>query len=225
MAITYHRSVIQGSDEWLAMRCGILTASEMDLIITPTLKVASNGKERAHLYELAAQRITRYVEPTFISDDMLRGMADESQAKMVYAETRGPVADCGFITNNDRGFTLGYSPDGLVGDYGLVEVKSRRQKYQAETIITGAVPVEYMIQIQTGLIVSERMWCDFVSYCGGMPLFVRRVYPDDEMQTAIIAAAEAFEDRLQAAIVKFRSEVAAHKMPQTRRIIAQEMHL
>ncbi len=74
--ITYYPDLIQGSDEWKSARCGLLTASEMKLIITPTtLKIASNDKERAHLYELLAQRITRYVEPSYISDDMLRGSA------------------------------------------------------------------------------------------------------------------------------------------------------
>jgi len=66
MPITYHPEVDQGSEEWLAMRCGLLTASEMKLILTPTLKIANNDKTRAHVWELAAQRITRYTEPTYI---------------------------------------------------------------------------------------------------------------------------------------------------------------
>ena len=81
MTITYHRDLIQGSDEWLAARCGLLTASEMKLILTPTLKIAANDKTRAHVYEIAAQRITRYVEPTYIGDDMLRGQEDEIIAR------------------------------------------------------------------------------------------------------------------------------------------------
>src|SRR3990167_6843088 len=62
-SITIYAEMVQGSDEWAAVRCGLLTASEMHLIVTPTLKPASNDKERGHLYELLAQRITRYVEP------------------------------------------------------------------------------------------------------------------------------------------------------------------
>src|SRR3546814_6407235 len=69
--------LIQGSEEWLQARCGLLTASEMKLIVTPTLKAANNDKTRTHLYELLAQRVTGYVEPHYISDDMLRGMDDE----------------------------------------------------------------------------------------------------------------------------------------------------
>ena len=75
--VTIYREMIQGSEEWSAARCGLLTASEMKLIVTPTLKAASNDKERGHLYELLAQRITRYVEPRYVTDDMLRGQNDD----------------------------------------------------------------------------------------------------------------------------------------------------
>ena len=119
--IKYHTDLIQGSDEWLQARCGLLTASEMKLIVTPTLKIANNDKERSHLYELLAQRITQYVEPHYISDDMLRGHEDEVDARILYNDNYAPVTDMGFITNSKWGFTIGYSPDGLVGDDGLIE--------------------------------------------------------------------------------------------------------
>ena len=113
--ITYHHNIVQGSDEWLALRCGLLTASEMKLILTPTLKIASNDKERAHIYELLAQRITGYMEPSYISDDMLRGQEDLFLAAASYSREYAPVQDVGFVTNDEWGFTIGYSPDGLVG--------------------------------------------------------------------------------------------------------------
>lgn len=224
MTITMHRNLIQGTDEWLAARCGMLTASEMKLIVTPTLKAASNDKERAHLYELAAQRITGYVEPAYISDDMLRGEADEADARVLYAQHYAPVEEVGFITNSRWGFTLGYSPDGLVGANGLIEVKSRRQRFQAETIAKLEIPADFMVQIQTGLLVAERDWLDFVSYSGGMPMVTMRVYPDREMQAAILAAAEAFEDRLSALLSRYaeRLESDARLIPTERRI-EQEM--
>ena len=65
--VRIHADLIQGTDEWHAQRCGMLTASEMKLIVTPTFKAASNDKERAHLYELMAQRLTGYVEPHYAS--------------------------------------------------------------------------------------------------------------------------------------------------------------
>jgi hypothetical protein len=201
--IRYHFDIEQGSEEWHALRCGILTASEMKFIVTPTLKPASNDKERAHLFELLGQRITQHTEPRYISDDMLRGHEDEIEARIRYAENFAPVTECGFVTNDDHGFVIGYSPDGLVDYDGLIECKSRRQKYQVETILADRVPEEYMLQIQTGLLVTGREWLDFVSYCAGLPMFVKRVFPDARYQEAIIAAAIDFEHRLQIAQQKY----------------------
>ena len=200
MTITYHRDLIQGDTPWLEARRGLLTASEMKLIITPTLKMSSNDKERSHLFELLSQRITGFVEPHYVGDDMLRGMEDEIEGRRVYAERFAPVEEVGFITNDKWGFTIGYSPDALVGDDGLIECKSRRGKYQIETILENVaadtVPVDYVLQVQTGLLVSERSWLDFVSYSGGLPMCVIRAYPDPVIQDAIIAASTAFEARL-----------------------------
>lgn len=222
--IKYHFEIEQGSDDWMQLRCGILTASEMKLILTPTLKIASNDKERAHLYELLAQRITGYVEPHYIGFDMLRGKDDEILARSLYDENYAPVDEIGFITNDDHGFTIGYSPDGLVGDEGLIECKSRRQKFQTETIITREVPDEYVLQCQTGLLVTKRKWIDLVSYCGGMHMAVLRVYPDAKIQDAIVEAATAFEERLEIKLRAYHASLASDmRLIPTERIVEQEM--
>lgn len=222
--VTYHDDLEQGTDAWLAARCGLLTASEMKLILTPTLKVANNDKTRAHLYELLAQRITKYVEPMFVSDDMLRGYDDEIKARALYAEHFAPVVQSGFLTNSKWGFTLGYSPDGLVGDDGLIECKSRRQKYQVQTIIEcgdDEPPSDYLMQLQTGLLVSERQWIDLISYSGGLPMCVMRVHPDLDVQAAILEAAEAFEGQIADKLAAYQRRAAG--MIPTKRTIIQEM--
>lgn len=221
MPVIHHPEIEQGTPEWLELRRGILTASEMKLIITPTLKVASNEKERAHLYELLAQRITGYVEPQYVSDDMLRGHEEEEDARQLYAEKYAPVETIGFIVNTDLGFKIGYSPDGLVGSNGLIEIKSRKQKYQVETILNDEVPSEYMIQIQTGLLVAGRSWCDFISYSGGLPMFVKRVHRDPAYIDAIAAAAMAFEKRLTSAWERYEQE--SMLLHPTERRIEQEI--
>lgn len=220
MTITYHKDLVQGSEEWLAARCGLLTASEMHLIVTQTLKPASNEKERSHLYELLAQRITGYVEQRYISDDMLRGMDEEITAIDLYSKEYAKISRVGFITNDKWGFTIGYSPDALVGNDGLVECKSRRQKYQIQTIVDGEVPSEYIIQIQTGLLVSEREWLDFVSYSGGLPMFVLRCYPIPEYQEVIIKAATAFEERIAERIETY-TQCIKDMIPTERKIIQE----
>ena len=229
MTITYHTEVIQGSDEWFALRCGILTASEVNKIVTPTLKTANNEETRSHLYELLAQRISNYVEPTYVSDDMMRGHEEEVLARIKYSEQYAPVEEMGFVTNDEWGFTLGYSPDGFVGEDGLIECKSRRQKYQIETILSRGVPensrLNCMLQIQTGLLVTKRKWCDFISYHGGLPMLTARILPCFEVQEAIIRAATAFEANLQEKLAEYRSLVSdpAMRLIPTERVIVEEI--
>lgn len=213
MHIKYFYDLEQGSDEWFAARCGLLTASEMKLIITPAkLQAASNDKQRAHLFELVAQRITNYVEPQYIGDDMLRGIADEVEAKILYSKHYTPTSEVGFVTNNKWGFTLGYSPDALVGDDGQIECKSRRQKYQIETIAGNKMPDDYLVQVQTGLLVTEREWCDFVSYSAGLPMFTKRIYADEKAQEAIVSAAKSFYDAMEETIAKYEHTLAEQAM-------------
>jgi len=215
--ITYHKELEQGSEEWLAARCGLLTASEMKLLVTPTLKVAANDKVRMHLYELCAQRSTRYVEPAYISEDMMRGNFDEVEARIIYNDKISPVTDMGFITNDKWGFTIGYSPDGLVGEDGLIEIKSRKQKFQLQTIANDEIDSDYMIQLQTGLLVSERKWIDFIQYSNGMPLFVKRVLPDEVIQKAIVEAGKKFEEEAKVLIEKYSAN-AVKFLPTERKI-------
>ena len=224
MTITYHNDLIQGSDEWHAARCGLLTASEVKLILTPTLKIAANDKTRAHVWELLAQRLTRYVEPSYIGDAMLRGWRDEILARDLYSQHYAQVTEAGFITNDRWGFTLGYSPDGLVGDDGLIECKGRAQKFQIQTIAENEVPAEFMLQLQTGLLVTGRAWVDFISYSGGLPMFVKRVLPDMEIQGAIVDAAWAFEMTLAERANDYEDSLMS--MPvviETERHVEQEM--
>lgn len=230
MSMKIHDDLIQGSEEWLQARCGLLTASETKLILTPTLKVANNEKTRAHAWELAAQRISDYVEPTYIGDAMLRGHEDEILARALYAEEYGDVRETGFVTNDKFGFTIGCSPDGLCGDDGMIECKSRIQKYQVQTIVeeyTGVslIPDEYMLQVQTGMLVCERKWCDFISYSGGLPMAVIRVEADTEIQEAIVAAAGGFEERILTIIADYHKAIEARKYPPTERRVEEEMYV
>lgn len=227
MTIAYHKEVIQGSDQWMSLRTGILTASEMKLCVTPTLKAADNEKTRLHVWELAAQRISQYVEPSYIGDDMLRGWEDEVKARSKYEEHTGRTVDeVGFITNDKWGFTIGYSPDGaVVGQNGGIECKSRRQKYQVQTVVewhrSGVIPTDFVIQCQTGLLVSEWDWLDLVSYSGGLHMPIMRVYPDPVVQEAIVTAATAFEEKVRAAVVDY--EAATVGMVLTERTVEEEM--
>jgi hypothetical protein len=206
MAIKIYKDLEQGTQAWLDARTGLLTASEMKHALSKktdkktgevTYKVPDDDKSWSHVYELAAQRLTKYVEPSYIGSDMLRGKVDEVIARDIYAEKYAHVEEVGFITNDKWGFTLGYSPDGLVGDDGLIEIKSRKQKIQLQTIIDNQTPEEHYIQTQTGLLVSERQWIDYISYCGGMMMATIRVFPDPLVMKAIEDSCFAFENKIK----------------------------
>lgn len=226
-SVSTYPEMSQGSVEWHAARCGLLTASEFDRILTPTLKIADNPKSRSHLWEIAAQRISNYVEPQYVSDAMLRGHEDEIYAREIYRERTAPVDEVGFVTNDKWGFTLGCSPDGLVGDDGMIEVKSRCQKYQVQTLCehleAGTIPAEYQLQVQGELLVTGRKWCDFISYCGGLPMITIRVDADETIQAAIVDAAAKFESRINETIAAWSAAQADKRLIPTERKIEQEM--
>ncbi|AUR03160.1 putative phage-type endonuclease [Phaeobacter inhibens] len=204
-------SAEQGSDEWLRLRCGVLTASAVKEIVTPTLKLAANDKTRALANKIAIQRITGIPEDTFTTDKMLRGHIDEDVARGIYAEKYAPVSEVGFITN-DRFPFFGYSPDGLVGVDGLIEVKSRDPHLHLASITARergeGIPKEYMAQVQVGLLLSGRVWCDFISFSHGLPMMTHRVFPDAGYQAAIAQAAKEFEANVQEIIKAYTAATA-----------------
>jgi len=205
----YYSDIEQGSEAWHEARRGILTASQVSLLVTAkTLKVANNDKVRTHAYEMAAQRETGHVEESYQGYQMVRGHIEEILARDLYSENISQVTECGFVTAEIGGVTIGYSPDGLVGDDGLIEIKARIQKHQMKTITDDLVPADYMMQIQTGLLVTGREWLDFISYSNGMPLYVSRVFPDDEIQAKIIEAAVMFEDSVSTIQKKYQEAAA-----------------
>lgn len=209
MSLYTYTDFVQGSDEWLEARRGIVTASVIGQLVTPkTIKPASNAESRALTALLASERVTGWAEEPYVSHDMIRGSLDEPVARGVYAEHHGAVTEIGFMVRDDWGFKIGYSPDGLVGDEGLIEVKSRKPKEQLVTVVAGEVPPENMAQIQCGLLVAGRQWCDYVSYCGGMPMWRKRVEPDPQWHDAILAAVEAFEQAATEMIAIYHERAA-----------------
>lgn len=233
MTITYHQDLIQGTDEWLAARCGLITASEVDRLITPKKLEPVSRKSKddrhkfaAHIYDLAAQRMTKYVEPSYISSDMLRGMDDEIFAVELYQEKYAPVEPMGFITNDKWGFTLGYSPDGLTHSRcRAIEVKSRKMSFHFECVAHREVPVEFHLQMQTGMLVAELESIDFISYCGGLPMMPLTVYPDEVVQSAIIEACKRAEDDIAAVMRGFEGAVKDLGLHPTERREVQEMYV
>ena len=209
MTLTVYEELEQGSSDWLQARCGMISASIMNDILTPTLKLASNDKTRAATYELACQRVTQYVEPQYWTDSMLRGVADETTASDLYGEHIAPVTEIGGMVREFDFGRIWYSPDRLVGYDGLIEVKSRRNGLHFKTVAEGEVPKEHILQLQTGLLVSGRKWIDYISICKGQPLFIKRVEPDPVYHEAILAACEAMEKSIAEVTEKYYDTIKA----------------
>lgn len=225
MTLRTFPAVVQGSSEWDDLRRGIVTASVVGQLVTPsTLKVAANPASRALAALLVAERVTGFTDPSYVSDDMERGGEDEARAVAAYSEWRETeVTPMGFMVRSGVWGRLGYSPDGLVGDDGLVEAKSRRPKKHLTTVLAGDVPAENMAQIQAGLLVSGRKWCDYISYCGGMPLYPIRVYPDPQWHAAITEAVCSFEKAADEMAAAYEDAVVG--LPMTRYVAYGEVEL
>jgi len=209
----YHLEIEQGTDEWHALRRGVITASAISKLLTATFKLAANDTSRALLYQLLAERITGESDQSFYNDDMARGHLLEPYARDLYTEHFAPVTECGFVTLTTSAGVLGYSPDGLVGHDGLIEIKCPRPKTHLKSLLTGEVPSEYYPQVQTGLAVTGRRWCDYISYAPGLPLFVQRCQPAPAVIATIFAAHEAAEDQLAALMEDYQT--AATNYPAT----------
>ncbi len=185
----------QGTPEWLAMRLGIATCSELEALLV-------NGKGEAgfgvaaftYMDQLIGERITgEAAELPFQTKATIRGHELEGVARGLY-EAREEVATqaVGIILNHG----IGYSPDALVGANGLTEIKTKLPKFQVGVILANEVPKEHVAQCQGGLWVSEREWIDFISYWPGMPLFVKRAYRDEAYIRKLAERVKTFHELL-----------------------------
>lgn len=225
MSLIEYKDVEQGTDEWLDLRRGMVTASTTGRLITPkTVKPAGNPDSRALVAELAAERITGWSDPTYVTADMQRGIDDEPRARDLYSEKYAPVVEAGFLVEDNvggKGFNLGFSPDGLIGADGFIEVKSRRPKKHLETILSGEVPIENVAQVQAGLYVTDREWCDYISYASGMPMYVKRMFPDLRWFGAIAETVERAELEIESMVNRYQGAVIG--LPLTERVVELEM--
>ena len=215
MTLTIFDQLEQGSTEWLEARAGILTASTIGQLITAkTIKPAMNDRSRGLCQTLIAERITGHVEPVFPNRAMTRGTLLEPEARRIYAEQTGrDVDEVGFARLDTDTYTLGSSPDGLVGETGGIEIKSPSAKVHVSTVLSGAIPDYNRAQVQAFLHVTGREWCDFISYLPGEPLCIIRDYPDQRWQKAIVSAAEQFEETARSAVARY--ETATRGLPRT----------
>ncbi len=182
----------------------------------PIIALADNDTSRGVTTSLVAERITGRVEDLPITSDMWRGIEHEPYARDVYSGYYQQAEECGFMRLDGDGWQLGYSPDGLVADEGLVEIKCPRQKGHVATVLADEVPAHYLAQCQAALLVSGREWLDYVSFHAGMPLYVKRVTPDPTWHAAIVAACRKYEETAAQMVADYAAKTT--NLPATERI-------
>lgn len=191
--------IVQGTTDWFAARLGKVTASRVADVIAKTKTGYSTIREN-YMAQLVVERLTQTKAESYTNAAMQWGTDQEPFARAAYEAAQGVmVEEVGFVPHPTIEWA-GASPDGLVGDDGLVEIKCPNTATMIEALLTGKVPTKYFTQMQFQMACTGRKWCDYVVFDPRMPakaqLFVTRVNWDD-----------AYIAEIEAEIVKFLAEV------------------
>ena len=197
-----YRDIEQGTPEWFAVRAGIPTASMYATVMASGKGGAASKTRRTYMLKLAGERLTGEPMDNYSNHHMERGHEHEPLARDAYALLMDVEPEqVGFIRTGDTGA----SPDSLVGDNGLVEIKSKLAHLHLDVLDRDEVPCEHTVQVQGQIWVAEREWCDFVSYCPRLELFVKRVYRDEEKIQEIATAVDKFNYELNEFVARFQT--------------------
>ena len=195
---------VQGTPEWLAARTGRITASRMSAVMAKGKAGAPSTTRAAVMGELIAEYLTGQPTEGYTNADMQRGTDLEPAARAAYEVAKGlMVREVGLVLhpNNER---FGASPDGVVDDDGLLEIKCPRTHVHIEYMLAGKPPTQYLPQMAWQAACCERKWVDFASYCPAMPdglrLFVARYVPTPSYIAELESEASAFLGEMMAKI-------------------------
>ena len=193
----------QGTDEWFAARVGKVTASRVADIIAKTKTGYSSSRDN-YMAQLICERLTNQKAESFTNAAMQHGTETEPLARAAYEALKDVLVDeVGFIPHPQI-LMAGASPDGLVGEDGLIEIKCPNTATHIDTLLSETVPTKYYTQMQFQLASTGRKWCDFVSFDNRLPeelqLFIKRVPRDDTyiklMEAEIVQFIEEMDDKI-----------------------------
>ena len=190
---------VQGSPEWFQARLGIPTAS-----CFKDVQAKGEGKVRAtYMRRLAGEIITGQPAETFKSPEMERGnrMEDEARANYIFGWNNTRPTRVGFV----RRAYVGCSPDALLGDDGVLEIKTQKPELLIATHDADRFPPEHIAQCQGALLVTGRKWVDLCVYWPGMPMFVRRAERDEDYIDKLMDELARFNNELQAMVARVRA--------------------
>lgn len=196
--------IVQGTTEWKAVRLGKVTASRVADVIAKT-KTGWGASRANYMAELIAERLTKTAAESYTNAAMQWGTDHEPEARDKYEFVAdAQVEPVGFVHHPTIAMS-GASPDGLIGPFGLVEIKCPNTATHIDTLLSQAVPGKYITQMQWQMACTGRVWCDFVSYDPRLPhdmqLFIKRVEWDEKFINETEAAVIAFLGELDAKLL------------------------
>jgi putative phage-type endonuclease len=199
----------QQSNEWFTARLGKVTASRVADVIAKT-KTGYSASRDNYMAQLICERLTGQKGESFTNAAMEHGTQTEPLARSAYENARNLlVKEVGFI-NHPRIEMSGASPDGLVADDGLVEIKCPNTATHIDTLLSGKVPTKYITQMQWQMLCCQRKWCDFVSFDNRLPehlqLFVQEVEFDPEYCAMLEKEVTQFLAELDSKVAKLKEK-------------------
>ena len=201
----------QRTDEWYQARLGCVTASRTADILAKTKSGYSTSRAN-YMADLIVERLTGKPPEGFTSSAMQWGTETEPQARMAYETITGnQVTETGFVLHPQiEGF--GASPDGLVGEDGLVEIKCPNTNTHINTLLDEKIPQKYIVQMHVQMICTQRDWCDFVSFDPRLPvdmqIFIKRVEMDPNLEDEILGEVVKFLEEMDEKIEALKAKVS-----------------
>ena len=199
-----YRNIEQRSEAWHNARCGRVTASRVADIIAKT-KTGYSASRENYLAQLVCERMTGKPTESFTNAAMLHGTETEPFARAAYEAAKDVlVEEVGFVVHPTIE-DAGASPDGLVGLFGLVEIKCPNTATHIQTLLDQKVPEKYNVQMLWQMCTTGRQWCDFVSFdprmAEGLQLFIKRVEYDPlyvaQLEKEVINFLMDVQDKIQ----------------------------
>jgi len=197
--------ILQGSDEWRQMRCGLITGSK----IADVMQEKKGTGYANYLAQLVCERLTNCVTETYKNAYMERGNEDEGAAREVYEFVTGNTVEQVAFIKHPTIDCFGVSPDGLIESDGMIEIKRKIPAIHIDYILKNRIPPEYIKQMTAELACTGRQWNEFVSYCPELPenmqLFVCRMERDEAAIAAMEQSVIAFDQAVNKMITDLQA--------------------
>tara|TARA_S200002703_G_scaffold3018_5_gene4476 strand:+ start:1197 stop:1787 length:591 start_codon:yes stop_codon:yes gene_type:complete len=191
--------------DWNRIRYGRVGGSESEALLVKGKSAHGLGTGAiSMLYDKVWEiKTSSPAKDVFVNDAMQRGIDLEGEAIYTYQNNHfQTVTLCGYVTNVDKKYA-GYSPDGLIGEDGLIEIKCPGSREYVRTLIEGDVPKRYQAQMQWGMMLTGRSWCDYVVYNPDFEsnsMVVQKVERDDDMIELLLDNYLVFENLMNQAL-------------------------